>query len=147
MVEKICWSDDFSCDAQLSSSRWHSIWNYFVDKPPHRDKVSSIKGDNFRNPCVRPKTHKPFLVTSAVIEKWLCQSILFRGLTCERSRLSLDPKIWYGSYFYLEILVCKFWQNWKMDHFPMLSGSWLTKKLHRGGSDAWRASKLYESGY
>ena len=80
------------------------------------------------NPCVSQVTQKPFLLTSVEIEKWLRQSTSFRGLTCESSRLSLDPKIWHGSYFYLEILVCKFWQNWKMDHLPMLRGSWLTKK-------------------
>ena len=80
------------------------------------------------NPCVSQVTQKPFLLTSVEIEKCLRQSTSFRGLTCESSRLSLDPKIWYGSYFYLEILVCKFWQNWKMDHLPMFSGSWLTKK-------------------
>ena len=75
------------------------------------------------NPCVSQVTQKLFLLASVEI-----QSTSFRGLTCESSRLSLDPKIWHGSYFYLEILVCKFWQNWKMDHLPMLSGSWLTKK-------------------
>ena len=80
------------------------------------------------NQCVSQVTQKPFLLTSVEIEKGLRQSTSFRGLTCESSRLSLDPKIWHGSYFYLEILVCKFWQNWKMDHLPMLSGSWLTKK-------------------
>ena len=72
------------------------------------------------NPCVSQVTQKPFLLTSVEIEKWLRQSTSFRGLTCESSRLSLDPKIWHGSYFYLEILVCKFWQDWKMDHLPML---------------------------
>ena len=74
----------------------------------------------FSNPCVSQVIQKPFLLTSVKIEKWLCQSISFRKLTCESSRLSLDPKIWHGSYFYLEILVCKFWQDWKMDHLPML---------------------------
>ena len=24
----------------------HSSWNFLVDKPPHRDKVSSIEGEN-----------------------------------------------------------------------------------------------------
>ena len=72
------------------------------------------------NPCVSQVTQKPFLPMSVEIDKWLSQSTLFRGLTCESSRLSLDPKIWHGSYFYLEILVCKFWQYWKMDHLPML---------------------------
>ena len=70
--------------------------------------------------CKSSNSEKPFLLTSVEIEKWLRQSTSFRGLTCESSRLSLDPKIWHGSYFYLEILVCKFWQDWKMDHLPML---------------------------
>ena len=110
------------------------------------------------NPCVSQVTQKPFLLTSVEIEKWLRQSTSFRGLTCESSRLSLDPKIWYGSYFYLEILVCKFWHfNLKMfppKFFP-LGKSFiiipkvvlgLQKKLHRGGSAAWRVSKICESG-
>ena len=45
----MCWSDDFSCDAQLSSpllSLTHSGWNFLLAKPPHRDKVSSIEGDS-----------------------------------------------------------------------------------------------------
>ena len=53
-------------------------------------------------------TQKPFSLTSVETEKWLRQSTSFTGLTCESSRLSLDSKIWHGSYFYLEILVCKF---------------------------------------
>ena len=72
------------------------------------------------NPCVSQVTQKPFSLTSIEIEKWLRQSTLFTGLTCESSRLSLDPKTWHGSHFYLEILVCKFWQDLKMDHLPML---------------------------
>ena len=72
------------------------------------------------NPCVKQVTQKPFLLTSVKIEKRLRQSTLFRGLICENSKLSLDPKIWHGSYFCLEILVCKFWQDWKMDHLPVL---------------------------
>ena len=128
------------------------------------------------NPCVSQVTQKPFLLTSVEIEKWLRQSTSFRRLSCESSRLSLDPKIWHGSYFYLEILVCKFLQDWKMDHLPMLRSlmrdyfnlkmflpkffplgkSFITipkvvlglqKKLHRGGSAAWRVSKICESGY
>ena len=35
-------------------------------------------------------------------------------------QLSLDPKTWHGSYFYLEILVCKFWQDLKMEHLHIL---------------------------
>ena len=63
------------------------------------------------NPCVSQVTQKPFFLTSVEIEKWLRQSAPFRGLTCESSRLSLGPKIWHGSYFYLENLACKFWQD------------------------------------
>ena len=46
MVEKICWSDDFSCDASVKLSKLtHSGWNFWlVDPPPYRDKVSSIEG-------------------------------------------------------------------------------------------------------
>ena len=117
------------------------------------------------NPCVNQVTQKPFLLMSVEIEKCLRQSTSFSGLTCESSRLSLDPEIWHGSYFYLEILVCKFWQDWKMDHLPMLRSlmrdhfnlkmflpkffplgkSFITipkvvlglqKKFHRGGSAA-----------
>ena len=128
------------------------------------------------NPCLSQVTQKSFLLTPVEIKKWLRQSTSFKGLTCESSKLSLDPKIWHGSYFYQKILVCKFWQDWKMDHLPMLRSlmrdhfnlkmflpkffplgkSFITipkvvlglqKKLHRGGSAAWRVSKICESGY
>ena len=128
------------------------------------------------NPCVSQVIQKPFLLTSVEIEKWIRQSTSCRGLTCESSGLSLDPKIWQGSYFYLEILVCKFWYDWKMNHLSMLRSlirnhfnlkmflpkffslgkSFITipkvvlglqKKLHRGGPAAWRVSKICESGY
>ena len=72
------------------------------------------------NPCVSQVNQKPFLLTSAEIEILLRQSTSFSGLTCKDSRLSLDHKIWHGSYSFLEILVCKFWQDWKMDHLPVL---------------------------
>ena len=103
------------------------FWFFSEAQPPwKRMLMTSLSKSS--NPCVIQVTQKPFLLRSVEIEKWLRQSTSFRGLTCESSRLSLDPKIWHGSYFYLEILVCKFWQNWKMDHLPMLRGSWLTKK-------------------
>ena len=115
-------------------------------------------------------TQEPFLLTSVEIEMWLRQSTSFRGLTCKSSRLSLDPKIWHGSYFYLEIRVCKFLKYWKMYHLPILSlmrnhsnlkmfrpkffplrRTFITipkmvldlqKTLHRAaGSAAWRVSK------
>ena len=51
MVEKICWLDGFSCDAQLSSPRLtHSGWNFLMGQPPHRVKVSSIDGDSL---CIK----------------------------------------------------------------------------------------------
>ena len=71
------------------------------------------------NPCLSQVTQKPFLLTPADIEKWLPQSTSFRRVTCDSFRLSLNPKIWHGSYFFLEILVYKFWQNWKMDHLNL----------------------------
>ena len=63
------------------------------------------------NLCVSQVTQKPILLTSVEIEKWLRQSTSFMGLTYESSRLSLDPKMLHGFYFYLEILVSKFWQD------------------------------------
>ena len=72
------------------------------------------------NLCVGQVNQKPFLLTSAEIEILLCQSTSFSGLTCKDSRLFLDPKTWNGSHFYPEILVCKFWQDWKMNHLPVL---------------------------
>ena len=72
------------------------------------------------NPCVRQVTQKSFLLTSVETERWFRQSTSSRGVTCESSRLSLDPNIWHGPYFYLEIMVCKFLQDWKMDHLLML---------------------------
>ena len=58
------------------------------------------------NPCVSQVTQKPFLLLSVEIEKWLRQSTSFTGLTCESSRLPLDPNMWHDSYFCLELMVC-----------------------------------------
>ena len=60
------------------------------------------------NPCVSQVTQKLFLLMSAEIEKQFRQSTSFTGVTCESSRLPLDPKMLHGSYFYLETMVCKF---------------------------------------
>ena len=72
------------------------------------------------NPCVSQATQKPFLLMPVEIEKWLRQSTSFTGFNCESPGLPLDPNMWHGSYFYLEIMVSKFWQDWKIDHLPML---------------------------
>ena len=45
MVEEICWLDSFNCNHSVElSSLMHFGWNFLVDKPPHQEKVSSIKG-------------------------------------------------------------------------------------------------------
>ena len=71
------------------------------------------------NPCVC-QTTEAILPPSAKIEKRLCQSTSFRGLTYESSKLPLYPKKWHGSYFYLEILGCQFWSHSIMDHLSVL---------------------------
>ena len=44
IVEKICWSEDFSCDAQLSSSRWRTRFETSWWEAPHHGKVSFNRG-------------------------------------------------------------------------------------------------------
>ena len=153
------------------------LFLFFLRNNPHLKRcwlMTSLSKSS--KPCVSQITQKTFLLTSVEIEKRLCQSTSFREITSESSRLSLDPKIWNGFYFYVEILVCKFWQDWKMDQLRML-GSFmrdhfnlkmylpkffplrksfiaipkmvldLQKPLHGGGSAAWRVSKICESGH
>ena len=43
MFEEICWSE-LRRLVELSSLT-HSDWNFLMDKPRHRDKVSSIEGE------------------------------------------------------------------------------------------------------
>ena len=105
----------------LKSRLPYMIWvkTYTGDSPWKKMLINDVISKS-SNPCVSQVNQKPFLLTSAEIEILLCQSCSFSVLTCKGSRLSLDPEIWHGSYFYLEILVCKFWQGWKMDHLPVL---------------------------
>ena len=46
----------------------HSGWNYLVDKPPHRDKVSSIEGGDATHKTTRYLVPLFFLVVKANVD-------------------------------------------------------------------------------